>query len=111
MEKNEKKLDLTTEAVKQQITLASATITFVLAFAKNIADATGRPLWKYVPWALAPFALAVAFGVVVLMSLAYYLPKMDDAVKARPVRILGALQNLSFITATVIMVWIIWKIG
>jgi hypothetical protein len=104
---HEKQLDIAVESVKQQITLASALLAAALAFANQLKDGLQTRAWSRLPWIAAPLALAIVFGVLCLMSLSYYLTRSVNPMGERGVRLLGGLQNLSFIAAALLSVWLL----
>lgn len=107
MNREEKRLDLAVEAVKQQITLATAIIGASLAFSSQLSGARQGRIWNLLPIAFAPLAVSIVCGVLALMSIAFYLSKQGDPLEKRSVRQLGVVQNLGFLLAIVLMVFIV----
>lgn len=103
MDRDQKRLDLATEAVKQQITLATAIIGATLAFSEKVTGAT-QDLLALV---FAPLVLSVISGVLTLMSISYHLKGSGDPLSPWRVRILGVTQNLGFLLAIVLMWYVI----
>lgn len=99
MDREAKRTDITIEAVKQQITLASAIIGAIVALA-NKHD----PIWQVLPYALAPFALSVIGGIFALLTIPFALYGEGDPFAAREVRVAGVLQAVLFCVGIVLMV-------
>src|SRR5262245_16225308 len=93
----EKGLETATEAVKQQITIASAVIGGTIAFAGSLKEESMKPIWSQLPWALVAFAVVIAAGIVALQSIAYELKQGRNPYKAIVVRGSGIVQNLAFL--------------
>jgi hypothetical protein len=107
MNREEKRLDLAVEAVKQQITLATAIIGASLAFSSQLSGVKQGKIWDLLPFAFAPLALSIICGVLALMSIAFHLSKDGDPLNKRGVRQLGMVQNLGFLLSVIIMVFIV----
>lgn len=108
MDKNfEKAVDLASESIKQQITIAAAIIGGTIAFAGNLKEAEVQAIWHKLPPALTMFGLVVLFGVIALQSLAWELKENADPFKAFLVRYCGALQNILFVGGFVALVRIV----
>lgn len=107
MEREEKRLDIALEAIKQQITLATAIIGASLAFSNQLKGASQGRIWALLPFAFAPLGLSVIAGVLTLMGIAYNLGHAGDPLASPGVRLLGVLQNAAFLLAVVLMVWIV----
>jgi len=90
-----KMVDVAVEAVKQQITLSTGVLALLLTFLDKIGP-TNR---ECLPWAAIPFAFTVLFGVVCLMSIAYYIDDQQGPFSKVPVLLSGIFQNLCFLFA------------
>jgi hypothetical protein len=104
MDKLEKRTDLAIESVKQQITLATAIIGASIAFSDQLSGARGGKIWSLLPFVLTPLAISIVCGVLLLMSISFYLGTDDDPLTQKPVRGLGMAQNAAFILSIVLMV-------
>lgn len=107
MDREEQRLELATESVKQQITLATAIIGATLAFSGQLSGARQGAIWDLLPVAFVPLAVSIVCGVLTLMSLAFHLGKDGDPLATKDVRVLGALQNAVFMVSVLLMVGII----
>src|SRR5574341_23256 len=107
MDREEKRLDIALEAIKQQITLATGILGATLAFSNQLKDARQGRMWKLLPYAFTPLAVSIICGVFALMSISYHLRKEDDPLAQGNVRAAGVLQNTTFLIAIVAMVVII----
>ena len=103
----EKRLDIATEAVKQQIALATGIIGATLAFTDQVKTVRQGGVWDMLPYAFAPLAASIVCGVFTLMSIAYHLKNGGDPLTHRDVRIVGVLQNITFLGAVIAMVFVI----
>jgi hypothetical protein len=93
MDRIEKGLDLTTEVVKQQITLSSVILGAGLAFADKV-QVPPRDL----AFGLAPFFIAIIFGVLALMAISFHLSKdQSNPIASSKVQWFGVLQNVFFV--------------
>lgn len=104
-ERRGKMVDISIEAIKQQITLATVIIGALLTFVEKINAADRQNL----PFALVPLALTIVFGIVALQSIAYHIEDSSGPFNKPTVRFAGIAQNISFIVAVVGMVIIIWS--
>lgn len=107
MDRAEKRLEITLEAVKQQITLAAGIIGATLAFSGQVTGARQGRIWDLLPYAFAPLALSIISGVLALMSIAYHLRGQKDPLAQSGVRLSGIVQNLAFLIAIVAMILVI----
>jgi hypothetical protein len=107
VDREEKRLDLATEAIKQQITLATAIIGATVAFSGQLTGIKQGKIWNLLPLAFAPLALSIICGVLALMSIAFHLAKEGDPLGKTGVRRLGMAQNVTFLLAMVMMVFIV----
>lgn len=99
MDRESKRIDITIEAVKQQITLASAIIGALVALASK-----HDPVWALLPYALAPFALSVIGGIFALLTIPFALYGDGDPFAARGVRFAGVFQAALFCVGIVLLV-------
>jgi hypothetical protein len=102
MDAAEKRLEIAVEAVKQQITLATAILAALLALSDKVKPTIVPQLWI----ALVPLSFSVLMGVLVLLSISFYLAPRQDPFQERGVRVLGTLQCLSFLGAVFAMVYL-----
>ena len=107
MNREEKRLDIAIEAVKQQITLATAIIGASLAFSNQLSGAKQGKIWNLLPIAFAPLTVSIICGVLALMSISYYLNKEGDPLSQKGVQKLGIFQNAAFLISIVLMVLIV----
>ena len=103
MDPVEKRVDIAVEAVKQQITLATAILAALLAFSEKVKPAIVGQLWL----ALAPLSLSILTGVLVLLSISFYMTPSTDPFRQVGVRVLGSVQCLSFLASVFVMVYLI----
>jgi len=102
MDREEKRLEITLEAVKQQLTLASGIVAGVVALGNDKAG-----FWHLIPWALTPFVLSILGGAFVLLTLPMALYGTGDPLAARGVRVAGVLQLATFIIGIIALVAVI----
>jgi hypothetical protein len=95
----DKALEAGLEAVKQQITLATALIGAALAFTDQIDALKHHDVRSMLPWGFGLLGVSVISGVLVLMAISYELRGGRDPFGGKRVRLLGALQNLAFMIA------------
>ena len=105
--REEKRLDLAVESVKQQITLATAIIGASLAFSGQLTEVKKGKIWALLPFAFAPLALSIICGVLLLMSISFYLGTEQDPLQQNLVKRLGMVQNAAFILSVILMVIVI----
>lgn len=105
--RQEKRLDLAVESVKQQITLATAVIGASLAFSGQLKGVSQGKVWDLLPIAFAPLAFSIVCGVLLLMSISFYLGTEADPLQQSTVRKLGVAQNAAFILSVILMVIVI----
>jgi hypothetical protein len=105
--REEKRLDIAVESVKQQITLATAIIGASLAFSGQLTEVKKGKIWALLPLAFTPLALSIICGILLLMSISFYLGTDQDPLQQKLVRRLGILQNATFIISIILMVIVI----
>lgn len=103
MDPVEKRVDIAVEAVKQQITLATAILAALLALSEKIKPSIVSQLWL----ALVPLSFSILMGVLALLSISFYMAPSTDPFRQTGVRILGSLQCLSFLGSVFAMVYLI----
>ncbi len=92
------------EAVKQQITLATAVVGAALAFTDQIDTLKRQAALSALPWAFGLLGGSVIFGIMALMAISYQLRRgKTDPFAVGGVRLAGASQNLSFMLAIALL--------
>jgi hypothetical protein len=107
MDREEKRLEVALDVIRQQIALATAIIGAVVAFADPIAKAGDGKLWRMLPWALTPLVVSIVLGVIALMGIGFHLKRPGDPLAKRGVRLSGMVQNVSFLVAMILLVTIV----
>ncbi len=96
----DKAFETALEAVKQQITLATAVVGAALAFTDQIDALKRQAALSALPWAFGLLGSSVIFGIIALMAISYQLRGgKTDPFGVGGVRLAGACQNLSFMIA------------
>ena len=104
----EKALETALEAVKQQITLATAVIGAALAFSDQLTTLRQQALLTLLPWAFGLLGLSVIFGIFALMAISFELRRgKSDPFGVKGVRLSGGLQNVTFMIAMALLAFTI----
>ena len=111
MDRDEKQIDLAKEAITQQITLATALVGAVIAFADSIKDVAQGAIWVRLPLALVPLGISVVCGVLALQAIAFCVTGSGRPLSKWSVRICGIVQNVSFLLEICVLVWIVAATG
>ena len=104
----EKALETALEAVKQQITLATAVIGAALAFSDQLGVLQQQAVLSVLPWAFGLLGGSVIFGIFALMAISYELRRgKADPFGVKGVRLSGGLQNVTFMIAMALLAFTI----
>ena len=68
---------------------------------------TQDPFWSVLPIGLAPFVLSLICGLLVMLSIPYWLYGTGDPLARSGVRIAGIIQAFSFLLGSGILVYLV----
>lgn len=92
------------ETAKQFVTLASAGVAFVVGLVMAGANSVDQSYY----WAAGLFVTSVVFGIVFIMSVVAHINQLDNYdVYTALLKVLAALQIITFIIATVVVVVVV----
>lgn len=102
MDKEEKRIEIAVDAVKQQITISAAVIAFVATLA-----GTGSDLREKLAWVMVPLLISITCGVFTLLAIPWALYSDHDPFSQVIVRAFGVIQPMAFIVG----LFTVWKLA